>query len=619
MQVSKIVKLLSTCATTVLLAACGGGGGGSGDNTGYVNNDKLTVTVKATPSVISPTPYDMNMWPWMTPNLSQIYVQAKDSDGRAWTGGTIACSITGGLESGWIYSFDNEHAQIKNDVVVAYYRYRNMALTANAGTISFWIAATDITGTVTIECSAADSSNSNKLATGSTQVRVGGVAASGLPSQITVTSVATDSQSSPSSYAAYYYHNYIFAQGQGGATQAKVETTLVDVNNQLVSAPAGVNNVTARIASTSTSVGALLRGVNAQGQTVSGNVVSVPSINGLANFSVSSGTFGYVAVEIYTDYSDNNVDNGIATRIYNTYSIPVYKETPSDVALEILTISNDQGGTVQSTTDADDGDLHNPLPNGQLGVDYFGVLEAKGGAYGYKWALVSGPSWLKLSPTGELSGKPTSAGGVYIKVSATDINGVSVTKDLVFYIADSSPVAINSTEVTAVTGVPLTIALEATGGVEPYTWSASGLSCGLTLDTQSGVISGTPTCAAGQYSFIVTVKDSLGKTVSKNVSLKITAPSGLAVTPAQGALTDAKVGTAYTQVFAASGGTSPYTCTISFTPALPSPSGLTISGCAFTGTPASTAVGSYLVTVIVTDGASPAKTVTQLYSLKIAP
>ena len=57
--------------------------------------------------------------------------------------------------------------------------------------------------------------------------------------------------------------------------------------------------------------------------------------------------------------------------------------------------------------------------------------------------------------------------------------------------------------------------LVASGGRQPYTWSSTGiLPVGLTLNASTGVLSGTPTAAAG-YSFTITVRDADGRTASK--------------------------------------------------------------------------------------------------------
>ena len=64
-------------------------------------------------------------------------------------------------------------------------------------------------------------------------------------------------------------------------------------------------------------------------------------------------------------------------------------------------------------------------------------------------------------------------------------------------------------------------ALTRTGGTGPtYTWSASGLPAGLSINSANGVISGTPT-TTGTFSIPVTVTDSVGATTTKSFSLTI--------------------------------------------------------------------------------------------------
>ncbi len=63
--------------------------------------------------------------------------------------------------------------------------------------------------------------------------------------------------------------------------------------------------------------------------------------------------------------------------------------------------------------------------------------------------------------------------------------------------------------------------LTASGGTTPYTWSiASGLPPGLTLNSTSGAITGTPT-TAGTYSFTAQVKDANNQTATQSLSITI--------------------------------------------------------------------------------------------------
>jgi prepilin-type N-terminal cleavage/methylation domain-containing protein len=63
----------------------------------------------------------------------------------------------------------------------------------------------------------------------------------------------------------------------------------------------------------------------------------------------------------------------------------------------------------------------------------------------------------------------------------------------------------------------------AAGGTGPYTWSAKGLPSGLTLDSASGRLSGTPN-DTGTSNVIITAVDATTAAVSVRLSISITAP-----------------------------------------------------------------------------------------------
>src|SRR5580704_14131742 len=87
-----------------------------------------------------------------------------------------------------------------------------------------------------------------------------------------------------------------------------------------------------------------------------------------------------------------------------------------------------------------------------------------------------------------------------------------------------APLAISTTALPAGTvGAAYSANLAATGGVSPYTWSASGLPGGLSISS-SGTISGTPTTAGTQIASL-TAKDSKGTTTSASLSLTISSSS----------------------------------------------------------------------------------------------
>jgi hypothetical protein len=192
----------------------------------------------------------------------------------------------------------------------------------------------------------------------------------------------------------------------------------------------------------------------------------------------------------------------------------------------------------------------------------------------------------------------------------------------------SSPLTISTSKLPQGTaGASYTGTLTAAGGTSPYTWSITTgkLPAGLSLAASTGTISGTPT-SSGNYSFGVRVTDSSSPAVNRRlrtttaaVTLSIAAApvTSTALTITTSSLPSGTQGTAYSNAVAATGGTTPYTWSISPASA-PLPAGLTISPTTglISGTP--TATGTTNFTVTVTDGGTPAQTKSVTLSLVVA-
>lgn len=169
----------------------------------------------------------------------------------------------------------------------------------------------------------------------------------------------------------------------------------------------------------------------------------------------------------------------------------------------------------------------------------------------------------------------------------------------------SGPLTINSSSNlgTLNQGAPLSVTLNASGGLAPYTWKLAGAApAGLTI-TPAGLVTGN-TSIPGNYTFTAIVTDALGDTAQVTVTYSVL---GLNTST----LPDIAQFFPYTAVVTVSGGAAPYTISASGLP-----SGLSISG---DGTIQGTtpASGTFPVVITVTD--STGHTLTTSVSVTVIP
>ena len=240
------------------------------------------------------------------------------------------------------------------------------------------------------------------------------------------------------------------------------------------------------------------------------------------------------------------------------------------------------------------------LAGGTVGSAYSATLSASGGTPPYSWSVSSGtlPTGLSLSSTGTLSGTPTVAGAFPFTVAVKDAASASASASLSINVVGLPPLQITSSQLPGGTvGSAYSATLNASGGTSPYSWSISSgpLPAGLSLSS-TGTISGTPT-VGGSFPFTVAVKDAASASASASLSINVVSAPPLQITSSQ--LPGGTVSSAYSATLNASGGTSPYSWSVS-SGTLPTGLSLSSSG-SLSGTP--TVAGAFPFTVAVKDAA----------------
>jgi Putative Ig domain/Bacterial Ig-like domain (group 2) len=176
------------------------------------------------------------------------------------------------------------------------------------------------------------------------------------------------------------------------------------------------------------------------------------------------------------------------------------------------------------------GSTTSSLAEGKVGQQYSAQLTAAGGVTPYIWSLTGTlPPGLTLSPSGAISGTPTTTGIFPFTVQIVDSSSppLSVTADLSITVV--SPLKITTTSLNeAVTGVRFSQTVQAVGGTAPYQWSITSgrLPSGLTLSADTGTISGTAV-TTGTSTFTITVTDSdtpAAHTASLSTSISVVEP-----------------------------------------------------------------------------------------------
>lgn len=289
----------------------------------------------------------------------------------------------------------------------------------------------------------------------------------------------------------------------------------------------------------------------------------------------------------------------------------VKKAVPGGNVVEIL---NPPAARVRSSSTNRAGaslSIGQAVDDGVAGVPYTGYLWPVGGTGPYSWSITGGslPGGLTLdAASGIISGTPSLTGSSTATISVTDSSSPpEISTATVTIAVDPLPALTMSSGAipTATVGEQFFANPAASGGAHPYTWSVSAgsLPAGLSLNSSTGALTGTPS-TVGSSTFALTVVDS-GSPPS-NVTRSYTINTVAAATPLQlqapASTTNVTAGTGFVIQLSASGGTGPLSWTVS-KGVLPDGIALDQGTGLISGTPTDT--GSFPVTIEVQDASTP--------------
>jgi len=256
------------------------------------------------------------------------------------------------------------------------------------------------------------------------------------------------------------------------------------------------------------------------------------------------------------------------------------------------------------------------INTGTVGATFNQTFTQAGGIGATTFSTMSTlPTGITLSSGGVLSGTPTQSGTFPITVKATDSNGCMGSGATYTLTINCPIITVNPASMpNGTTGVAYSQTTSATpAGTYTFTVSAGSLPVGLSLNSSTGLLNGTPT-QANTFNFTIRATDANGCQGTRSYTVVIACPA-ITVNPAS--LPNATNGVGYSQTITATGGTAPYSFGVTGGTL---PTGITLaSGGALSGPPSQSGTFNFTITGTDANGCTGSRAYTLMVGCPAFP